>query len=99
MCSPGEMKAFQRNIPDACSQTINVCGRSCCSEQFSSCVTCEAASAEQMLAYKLDFPCTLWHVSLLLSNTQFYSQNKNCTDNIDAGAAAATAAAVCHLLI
>lgn len=57
MCSPGEMKAFQRNIPDACSQTINVCGRSCCSEQFSSCVTCEAASAEQMLAYELDLPC------------------------------------------
>lgn len=90
MCSPGEMKAFQRNIPDACSRTINVCGRSCCSEQFSSCVTCEAASAEQMLAP--------WHVPLLLSNTQFYGQNKNCTGNIDAAAEAA-AAAVCHLLI
>lgn len=54
-----------------------------------------------MLAYELDLPCTLWHVSLLLSNTQFYSQNKNCTRNIDAGAAAeaAAAAAACHLLI
>lgn len=31
ICSPGEIKAFQRNIPWACSRTKNVSRISCCS--------------------------------------------------------------------